>query len=88
MYTTYSETPIVELLITFQQFGKPKTQTGRQPTATLPYSWHTRIENIIQGIAQLFAHDDGTLYGKQQVFECRTHENDDLHKKEFGFMYI
>ena len=74
------EEPGVELRVSLQQVREPEPQSGRLPRYLLPRVGYPGIEHVVEGVAQILAHDDGSVDGEPQVLERGAHDADDtLH---------
>lgn len=67
-----------ELLVSIQQVGEPETERGRLPGDFLPVGGHAGVEHVVQGVAQVLAHDDGAVNSQLKVGQSGTDQGDDL----------
>ena len=72
------EEPRAELVVAVQEVSEPESEGGRLPGNPPPRVGNTRIIHVVQGIAQVLRHDDGTVDGQFQVSQSAAHFRDDL----------
>ncbi len=75
-----NETVKLALVASTQHLLTEGALMGESYTYFLPGVGNARVKHVVEGIAQVFRHDDGSLYGEFQVGQCVSHAGDDaLH---------
>lgn len=62
-----------ELLVPVQQVGEPEPEGGRLPGDLLPNGGDTGVEHVVQRVAEVLTHDDGSVDGQFEVRQGGAH---------------
>lgn len=74
------KTPGVELGIPLDQVSEPETKGRRLPRDLLPTLRHPGIIDVVEGIPEVLAHDDGAVDSQLEVLQGGANREDDpLH---------